>query len=110
MNTVGHLLQPHATLCIVSRRSHVTGMFSCHVGGQLIKDVADTEHNGLDSMAKVRSELHVVAEKEEEEEEKENDFKSLTESDNKLQKKRKEKQAPSFYFVAVLPVQLSIML
>lgn len=89
MNTVGHLLQLHAALCIASRWSYVTGcdvMFSCRVGEQLIKDVADTEHKGLDSMAKVRLWLRIVAEEKEEEEggEKENYFKSLTESDNKL--------------------------
>ena len=55
---------------IVSFQIHVMGcdvMFSCHVIGLLIKDVADIEHNGLNCIAKVRSELHVVAKEEEEE-------------------------------------------
>lgn len=50
-----------AALChfgSVSRQIHVTGcnvMFSCHVIGLLIKDVADKEHNRLDCVAKART-------------------------------------------------------
>lgn len=49
--------QIHATTCDV--------MFSCHVIGLLIKDVADIEHNGLDCLAKAGSELRIVAKEEE---------------------------------------------
>lgn len=52
----------------VSCQIHVTGcdvMFSCHVIGLLIKDMADIEHNGLDCLAMAGSELRMMAEEEE---------------------------------------------
>lgn len=52
----------------VSCQIHVTGcdvMFSCHVIGLLIKDMADIKHNRLDCVAKARTELVIVAKEEE---------------------------------------------
>ena len=38
-------------------------MFSCHVIGLQIKEVADKEHNGLDYVGEERSELRAVSKK-----------------------------------------------
>lgn len=46
-------------------------MFSCHVIGPQIKEVADKEHNGLDCVAEERSELRAVSEKQKKEKKKE---------------------------------------
>lgn len=48
-------------------RIHVTGfetLFPCHVIGLLIRDLADIEHNGLECVIKVRSQLHAMAKEE----------------------------------------------
>lgn len=46
-------------------------MFSCHVIGPQIKEVADKEHNGLDCVTEERSELRAVSEKQKKEKKKE---------------------------------------
>lgn len=79
-------------------------MFSCHVIGLQIKDVAVIEHKGPDCVAETRSELRVVAKEE-------NDFDlSINHVWRQQTEKKTKNRTPSFDFVAVLRVQLSVML
>ena len=85
-------------------------MFSCHVIGLQIKEVADKEHNGLDYVGEERSELRAVQKKKKktEEGEEEKGLRPLTESCMKT--RQLKTRTPLFDFVAVLPVQLSVTL
>lgn len=61
--TVSHLCSSMALLQC-HYRIHVTGFDTCHVIGLLIRALADIEHNGLEYVIKVRSQLHAMAKEE----------------------------------------------